>query len=99
MINLITEVNRLVVCTYFVIPNFYCKAFEKNSRALELEKAPKMRPGTKHIKLVFHHFRDYLCRGLILIHPAGTLEQLAEIFTKPLSYALFENHKKNITGN
>jgi hypothetical protein len=99
MINLMTEVNRLGVCTYCNVPKVYCKAFEDNSGALELAKAPKMIPRTKHISLVFHHFRDYVRRGLIVIYPVGTLEQLADIFTKPLSSVLFEKHKKKITGN
>jgi hypothetical protein len=98
MINLMTEVNRLGVCDYCNVPKVYCKAFEDNSGALELAKAPKMRPRTKHINLVFHHFRDYVRRGLIVIYPVGTLEQLADIFTKPLSSVLFEKHKKKITG-
>jgi hypothetical protein len=67
--------------------------------ALELAKAPKIRPRTKHINIVFHHFRDYVRRGLIVIYPVGTLEQLADIFTKPLSSTLFEKLKKKITGN
>jgi hypothetical protein len=58
-----------------------------------------MRPRTKHINIVFHHFRDYVRRGLIFIYPVGTLEQLADILTKTLSSALFEKHKKKITGN
>jgi hypothetical protein len=98
MINLMTEVNRLGVCNYCTVPKVYCKAFEDNSGALELAKAPKMRPRTKHINLVFHHFRDYVRRGLIVIYPVGTLDQLADIFTKPLSSVLFEKHKKKITG-
>jgi hypothetical protein len=98
MINLMTEVNRLVVCNYCTGPKVYFKAFEDNSGALELAKAPKMRPRTKHINLVFHHFRDYVRRGLIVIYPVGTLEQLADIFTKPLSSVFFEKHKKKITG-
>jgi hypothetical protein len=99
MINLMTEINRLEVCDYVTVPKVYCKAFENNSGSLELAKASKMRPRTKHINLVFHHFRDYVRRVLIVIYPVGTLEQLADIFTKPLSSALFEKHKKKITGN
>jgi hypothetical protein len=98
MINLMTEVNRLGVCSYCTVPKVYCKAFEDNSGALELAKAPKMRPRKKNINLMFHHFRDYVRRGLIVIYPVGTLEQLADIFTKPLSSALFEKRKKKITG-
>jgi hypothetical protein len=99
MINLATEINRLGVCSYCTIPKIYCKAFKDNSGALELTKAPQMRLRTKHKHLVFHHFRDYVRRGLIVVYPMGTLEQLADIFTKPLSTALFEKHKKKITGN
>jgi hypothetical protein len=96
MINLMTEINRLGVRIYCTVPQVYCKAFEDNSGALELAKAPKMRPITKHINLMFHHFRDYVRRGLIMIYTVGTLQQLADIFTKPLSSALFEKHKKNL---
>jgi hypothetical protein len=99
MINLMTYINRLGVCNYFTIPKVYCKAFDFNSGALELAKSPKMRLRTKHINLVFHHFRDYVRCGLIVIYPVGTLDQLADIFTKPISSALFEKHKKKTTGN
>jgi hypothetical protein len=74
MINLTKEVNRLGTCNYFTVPKVYCKAFEDNSGALELAKAPKMRPRTKHINLVFHHFRDYVRRGLVVIYPVVRLE-------------------------
>jgi hypothetical protein len=90
MINLMTEINRLGVCNYCTIPKVYCKAFEDNSGALELAKAPKMRPRTEHINLVFHLFRDYVRCGLIVIYPVGKLDQLADNFTKPLSSVLFE---------
>jgi hypothetical protein len=99
MTNLTTEINRLGVCNYCTIPKFYCKTFEDNSGALELAKATKMRPRTKHINLVFHHFRDYVRCGLIVIYPVGTLDHMANIFTKPLSSALFEKYKKKMTGN
>jgi hypothetical protein len=99
MINLMIEVNRLGVCNYCTVPKIYCKAFEDNSGTLELTKAPKMRPIKKHINLVFHHFRDCVRYGLIVIYPGGTLEQLVDIFTKPLSSALFEKHKKKIAVN
>ena len=32
------------------------KVFEGNSGAIELANLPKMRPRTKHINLVYHHF-------------------------------------------
>eukprot|EP00957_Ditylum_brightwellii_P121146 9239711-Ditylum_brightwellii.AAC.2 len=39
-----------------ITPKVHCKAFKDNSGALELAKAPKMRPHTKHINTVYHHF-------------------------------------------
>jgi hypothetical protein len=74
VINLMTEVNRLVVCNYCTAPKVYCEDFEDNSGALELAKAPNMKPRTKHINLVFHHLKYYVRRGLIVIYPVGTLE-------------------------
>jgi hypothetical protein len=74
MINLITEISRLGVCNYCTVPKVYSKAYEDNSGVLELAKTPKMRPRTKHINLVFHHFRDYVRRDLIVIYPLGILE-------------------------
>jgi hypothetical protein len=53
---------------------------------------------TKHINLVFHHFRDFARGGLIVIYSVGTLNQLADIFTKPQSSILFETHRKKIAG-
>jgi hypothetical protein len=91
VINLMTEINRLGVCNYCTIPKVYNKDFEDNSGALELTKAPKMRSRTKHINLVFLHFRDYVHHGLIVIYPVGTLDQMADIFTKTLFSVLSEN--------
>jgi hypothetical protein len=96
MINIMIEVNRLGVCNYCTVPKVYCKASEVNSGALELAKAPKMRPRTKQINLVLHHFRDYVRRGLVVIYPVGILEQLADIFTKPLSSAFFRSTKRRL---
>ena len=37
----------------------YAKCFEDNTGCLELAKAPKLRPRTKHITVKFHHFLGY----------------------------------------
>ena len=41
-------------------PKVYCKAFEDNSGALEIARLPKMRPRTKAINVIYHHFREYV---------------------------------------
>jgi hypothetical protein len=55
-------------------PKVHCKAFEDNSGALELARAPKMRPRTKHINIIYHYFRQHVRDKLISIHPIKTTE-------------------------
>jgi hypothetical protein len=62
------------------------------SGALELANAPKMRPMINHIHLVSRHFRDFVHHVVVMIYPVGTLDQLADIFTKPLSSLHFVNN-------
>jgi len=76
----------------------HCKAFEDNSGALELAKTPKMRPRTKHINIKYHHFREHVRTGLISIHKVASENQLADIFTKPLSSSLFIKLRKTLLG-
>ena len=70
-------------------PSVKCKLFEDNNGAIELAKAPKICPRTKHITLKYHHFREHIRKGLIEINPIDTLEQLADIFTKALPFMIF----------
>ena len=79
-------------------PSVKCKVFEDNNGAIELAKAPKIRPRTKHIALKYHHFREHVRKGLIEINPIDTLEQVADIFTKALPFPIFNYLRKNIMG-
>ncbi len=84
-------------------PIVRCKAFEDNSGALELARLPKMRPRTKHINVKYHHFREWVKttaggKGMIEIFPIDTLEQPADLLTKPLDLASFLKHRFTIMG-
>jgi hypothetical protein len=70
-------------------PRVYCEAFEDNEGALEMARSPKMRPRTKHINIKYHHFRDAVTKGDIMIYAIDTKEQQADIFTKPLDQKSF----------
>ena len=59
-----------------------CKIFEDHNVAIELSRAPNIRPHTKHITLKYHHFREHVLKGLIEINPIDTREQVADIFLK-----------------
>ena len=58
--------------------------FEDNAGAIELARCPKLRPRTKHIAVKYHHFRDHVQQGDIMIKPISTNDQIADLFTKPL---------------
>jgi hypothetical protein len=76
----------------------HCKIFEDNSGALEMARAPKMHPRTKHINIKYHHFLEHASSGLLSLHAITSEQQIADILTKPLADALFTNHHKSISG-
>ena len=76
----------------------HCRVFEDNSGALVMAKVHKYRPRTKHMNVKLHHFRDYVERQEITIHPIGTLEQPADFLTKALNEELLLIHRMNVLG-
>ena len=78
--------------------HIHCKVFEDNSGALEMAKAPRFRPRTKHINIKYHHFLEHVTSGLLHLHAVTSDQQIADIFTKPLAEDLFYNHRKAIMG-
>jgi hypothetical protein len=57
-----------------------------------------MCPMTKHLNLVFHHFRSFVKNGLIEIWPIGTEYHRADILTNPTSRDVFVKHRKALNG-
>ena len=98
IMNLIAELKHEGYDIYSENPKIYCTAFEDNNGALELARTPKMRARTKHINLVYHHFCDFVARGLINVLPIDKKEQLANIFTKPLDPTTFVKLRKMMLG-
>jgi hypothetical protein len=79
-------------------PKVHCKVFEDNSGALEMARTPKMRPRTKHMNLKYHHFREAVDNGLVSIFAIDTLDQQADLLTKPLAEASFVKLRELIMG-
>ena len=79
-------------------PKFYCKVWEDNSSCIKVAESPKFTPRTKHIALKYHHFRQFVKNGTIKNFPIDTLEQTADIFTKPLDAQKFEYLRKKLCG-
>lgn len=55
-----------------------------------MAKNPAFHGRTKHIDVRFHYIRSLIADGLIVLQYCNTGDQLADIFTKPLSV---EKHK------
>ena len=90
----------------FVFPELqvYATCFEDNAGCLELARAPKLRPRTKHIAVKYHHFRSHVHNketnpeGSLHLKYVNTTHQLADMFTKGLSEATFERLRLAICG-
>jgi hypothetical protein len=65
---------------------------------IEMAKVPKMRPQTKHLNIKYHHFCEHFSDGLLSIHAVKTEDQIANIFTKPVSKEVFQLHCNQVTG-
>lgn len=98
MMRLIEELKGAGFDLDITTPKVHCSVFEDNNGALEMARTPKMRPRTKHINIKYHHFRSHVEDNLISIHPIDTLDQQADIFTKPLASTLFLKFRKLILG-
>ena len=96
IINLIEEMKTNNISTISTAPTVFCKAFEDNSGALELAKSPKLTPRTKHINITYHHFREAVRLRIIQLFPISTVNQLEDIYTKPLPRDLFVKFRKII---
>ena len=79
-------------------PNLFCTVWEDNQSTIKVAESPKFTPRTKHIALKYHHFRKFVSNGTLKINPIDTLEQTADIFTKPLDQTKFEYLRKKLCG-
>ena len=98
LIELLQELRKFGLIKSINAPKVYCKVFEDNSGAIEIAKAPKMRPRTKYLNTKYHHFRDQVENGTIQLKYIGTDEQQADILTKAVDTRTFEKHRKAIMG-
>lgn len=73
--------------------------YEDNTGCLELANNPdQFRPRTKHIGIKWHHFRDAVKNGNVVVKKIDTEFQLADPLTKPLTQHRFEMLRKLLMG-
>ena len=65
-------------------PVLRCTVWEDNESCIAVAKIPNVTPQTKNIAIKYHHFRQFVIDGTIIIKSIDTAEQIADIFTKPL---------------
>jgi hypothetical protein len=98
LMELLKEVRLHGIEVDYLPPQVHCKVFEDNLGALEMARLPKIRPRTKHVNNVYHHFREYVDRKEIEILAINTEDQPADIVTKPLAVVAFLKHRSFIQG-
>jgi hypothetical protein len=81
---------RQVLCDLGVYlpsaPTMWCD----NTNAIALASNPVFHSRTKHIEVDYHFVRESVVRGDLHLHFISTKDQLAELFTKPLSTQRFQ---------
>ena len=84
LMGTIAEITRKGFDVKCRLPRVHCKAFKDNLGAIELVKLPKIRPRTKRINVTYHHFREFVRKGLVRLFPIKTEDQIADLLTKSL---------------
>jgi Reverse transcriptase (RNA-dependent DNA polymerase) len=98
IMNLLKEMRRKKVPILTWKAKIHCKLYEDNSGALEILKKKKYQPRTKHLLVILHHFRDYVTRGKITIHPIRTHDQQAGYLSKPVYEEILTKLRKLVQG-
>jgi len=96
-LNLMQEIEKFLPVKK-TEPKFFCTVWEDNRSCIKVAESPKFTPRTKHIALKYHHFRQFVADKTVRINPIDTLEQNADILTKPLDQGKFEYLRKKICG-
>jgi hypothetical protein len=55
-------------------------------------------PEQKHLLVKLHHFRDYVTRGEIIVHPIRTHDQQADYLTKPVNESTLRKLRGLVQG-
>ena len=67
--------------------------FEDNKGAKTLAENPQGSHCSKHIDVRFHFLRGFVRLGQVTIHSVASVDQHADIFTKPLGREAFRRHR------
>lgn len=65
--------------------NIECHIGVDNQGAILLSKNPVFHQRSKHIDIRYHYIRDEICKGNISIFYVQSSDNVADVFTKPVS--------------
>ena len=89
IIHLLEDLHSNGLPIHCATPKIKCRTFEDNMSCLNLATNHKTRPRTKHLSIRLHHFRSHIVNKIVTIEHVSTHDQIADIFTKPLSKVPF----------
>jgi hypothetical protein len=81
--NLLNEFTTVAKPTYI---------FVDNSGAIAIASKNINNQRTKHIDVRYHHVRDWVQSKVVQVEKIGTIDNLADLFTKPLPTQLHQHH-------
>lgn len=90
--------KRLASCR---IPECAACRFGKATKVpwrVEIARVPKLRPRTRHINVIYHHFRNEVANKRLLVLPIATTHQQADFLTKACDRTTFERHRRSVLG-
>ena len=99
MRGLVKETSKKMRLNFNENSTVRSKVYEDNNGALGLATTPRITPRTKHIGIKYHHFKSKIGpEHGILIEKIDTTEQLADMFTKGLSFEQLEYLRNKLIG-
>jgi hypothetical protein len=67
---------------------------EDNQACIAISKNPERHARTKHIEVKYHFIRDLVENGVVKLEYCNTVNQIADVLTKPLTFVDFDRHRK-----
>ena len=98
IISLLKEFQQVFEKNELPKPKVCVKVYEDNTAYISIAESDKFTPRTKQITLKYHWFKQYTRNGLFKIEHISTLDQLADMLTKPLGEVSFKRLRKAACG-